>query len=169
MVSQWGGARQTHPRCQRGPLGFASWTKLSLCQAFSRNPGTLLLCFGPCHSRSSPSPPPLAPATLVPSPPTPAAPAPGRWGRAPTRLSSELSPPPRHIWGHRHQFWGSALEKGVPEDCHPPRPPSRSMMLPAFPPRPKHPERLWCSPCRRAAPGGAKPPRLGAIIPSIPP
>lgn len=63
----------------------------------------------------------------------------GGWGRAPAWLSSKLSPPPGHIWGHQHQFWGSALEKGVPEDRHPPRLPSHSghgdsTMLPVFPP-----------------------------------
>lgn len=52
-----GGARKMHPCCQQGPPVFTSWTKLSLCWAFSRNPETLLLCFCPCHGQSGPSPP----------------------------------------------------------------------------------------------------------------
>lgn len=95
----------------------------------------------------------------------------GGWGRAPARLSSELSPPPRHIWGHRHRFWGSALEKGVPEDCHPPRPPSRSrqgdtMMLPAFPPTPK--TRSGSGAARAGEPPPAVP-SPHAWVPSSPP
>lgn len=44
------------PQCQQGPPVSTSWTKLSLCWAFSRNPETLLLCFCPCHGQSGPSP-----------------------------------------------------------------------------------------------------------------
>lgn len=94
----------------------------------------------------------------------------GGWGRAPARLSSELSPPPRHIWGHQHQFWGSALEKGIPEDRHPLHPPSRSghgdtTMLPAFPPA-----NSWSG--SGAARAGEPPPAVPcphAWVPSSPP
>lgn len=44
-----------------------SWTKLSFCWAFSRNPETLPLCFCPCHGQSAPPPPaPLLPCVWVP-------------------------------------------------------------------------------------------------------
>lgn len=50
-----GGTWKMHPRCQQGLPVSTSWTKLSLCWAFSRNPETLLLCFCPCYGQSGPS------------------------------------------------------------------------------------------------------------------
>jgi len=108
-----GGSTANAPPVPTRAAGVGRLDKTILVLFFSRNPRTLLL-FHPRGGRSSPSPP------------APAMPAPGRLGKSPPRLGSKRPPPPAHIWGHQHQCGGSALQRGVPDDCHPPRLPSRS-------------------------------------------